>query len=1275
MKKAPFQADRYYRILIALGGLVFLLFGILRGNWSNVDWEIFLLLSLVIGFLTQFSTHLLQGEINLIQVVALGGLFIVGPIPMAWATALGILGGSVFRWFGREKRTWRRFLKVNAWVKIGYKNGLVSIPLVLLLSGSIFSSGLTSDLISDGWKVDLTSAILYVSFHGILFIVNFFLKQKPSSFPKFRKDLLTLVAIELLTVPFVLLVISNYSKVGGQALWFLGGVPAISGYLLSRMNSTQIEFDRRTRELSTLEHISHTLRTNLDLDELLPVIQQQVMKLLEVNNFYIALYEPEPEELWYPFAVKFGKQQNWQRRRVSNRLTERVIQEEKPILLNPETRPILAPVGLPPSEESPTSWLGVPLISSERTIGCLAVFTLDPDTYFTAADVEVLTILSGQVSVAIENALLYQQVQQRAQQLETLNQLTTAITASLDLQEVLKQVCNAVALVIGGQRSAVFLLDPSKDNVFLAHTHGLDEAFAERNAAFSIANSRRARCLRTGKPMAIPDLQNSSLSIGLIQHFRADKIQAFADFPMITPDGAIGFLSVYFNQKHVFSPEEVGVLQTFASQAALAVANARLHARTDATLARRVNQLTTLEAVGRELSAATHSDRLYNLILEYALEVTNSYCGSVAIYDPDTKKIVVKASYGYDLGEDDFPVGKGITGRVVQTHRLANIGNVTEDPDFIDLRDGNTRSQLSVPVIHENRLLGVISLESPESEAYSEGEEAFVTQLANQAAVDIINSELYHETQRRLREQSTLYQVSTRLVSAVAPDLVAQTITQAIEAVLQPHAVGIYIWRKADQKYILLGEANYHLPIEIYHSLDTGEFLSQTGLSTIKKQHNLNRQLSQDCFDCNIFTLPLEMSHQHPGLVVLHLHTDQQIDEEEIKLLKAILAQGSIALQNAHYFQEATNGRDRLTAILNSIEEGILMVDIDGSVLLANEPVRTLLGLPLDKFFAIRLHDLPDEALRTLGYNQAEIRTLLEALRKKQVPASPKVVVEVHHSQRTSLIERITTPVWGGDGAVIGWMLLLRDVTEEHELEQTREAITETIVHDLRSPMSAIVGALDLLSDCLYDPTVREQDEIVIEQALLVAQRSANRVLSLTEAFLDIARLQSGRMVLDYENIDLANLISELLVEFKAMANDDSVILRSQIPADLPAVLADREKLIRILTNLVDNAIKFTPEGEYITVSVKPVTDNGVITITVEDSGPGIPAEYREKIFERFVQVPGQRPRRRGTGLGLAFCRLAVEAHGGRIWVDDSPEGGSNFSFTLPVAPPVDAVK
>ena len=182
MKEAPFQADRYYRILIALAGLAFLVFGLVRKPWESLDWGIFLGLILVIGFLNQHTTHLLHGEINLIQIVALGGGIILGPIPMAWATALGIFGGSIIRWFWLEKRTWRRFLRANTWIKIGYKSGLVNIPLILILSGSIFSSGLIADLVPDVWSVGLSPAILFVSLHGILFITNFLLKPAPTAF-------------------------------------------------------------------------------------------------------------------------------------------------------------------------------------------------------------------------------------------------------------------------------------------------------------------------------------------------------------------------------------------------------------------------------------------------------------------------------------------------------------------------------------------------------------------------------------------------------------------------------------------------------------------------------------------------------------------------------------------------------------------------------------------------------------------------------------------------------------------------------------------------------------------------------------------------------------------------------------------------------------------------------------------------------------------------------------------------------------------------------------
>jgi signal transduction histidine kinase len=298
------------------------------------------------------------------------------------------------------------------------------------------------------------------------------------------------------------------------------------------------------------------------------------------------------------------------------------------------------------------------------------------------------------------------------------------------------------------------------------------------------------------------------------------------------------------------------------------------------------------------------------------------------------------------------------------------------------------------------------------------------------------------------------------------------------------------------------------------------------------------------------------------------------------------------------------------------------------------------------------------------------MKSLLEALGQLNVPVSPKTIYETREQHRNRFIERITTPVWSRENVVIGWMILLRDISEEYEIEQTREAITETVVHDLRSPISAIVGALDLLSDYLTE----DKEDSVINQALLVAHRSANRVLALTDTLLDIARFQSGRMDIEYETIDLPNLVSDLLIEFTTIANEDSVIIRNEIPSQLPTIRADRDKLIRVISNLVDNAIKFTPQGGYITISAESTTENHV-SISVKDSGPGVPIDYREKIFERFVQVPGQSSRRRGTGLGLAFCRLAVEAHEGRIWVDSPSEGGSIFTFTLPIETPLEKTR
>jgi signal transduction histidine kinase len=182
-----------------------------------------------------------------------------------------------------------------------------------------------------------------------------------------------------------------------------------------------------------------------------------------------------------------------------------------------------------------------------------------------------------------------------------------------------------------------------------------------------------------------------------------------------------------------------------------------------------------------------------------------------------------------------------------------------------------------------------------------------------------------------------------------------------------------------------------------------------------------------------------------------------------------------------------------------------------------------------------------------------------------------------------------------------------------------------------------------------------------------VAIRSTKKMIGLVNTLLDIARLEAGELALKLEAIRLNEVAREALEDLMPLANDQGLVLINDISDALPALRADRDKLSRVLMNLVDNALKFSAFGGQVLVQASYRAEDQTILCSVLDSGPGIPDEYRARIFDRFVQVEGRLGRREGTGLGLAFCKLAVEAHGGQIWAENRPEGGSAFHFTLPV--------
>jgi signal transduction histidine kinase len=229
------------------------------------------------------------------------------------------------------------------------------------------------------------------------------------------------------------------------------------------------------------------------------------------------------------------------------------------------------------------------------------------------------------------------------------------------------------------------------------------------------------------------------------------------------------------------------------------------------------------------------------------------------------------------------------------------------------------------------------------------------------------------------------------------------------------------------------------------------------------------------------------------------------------------------------------------------------------------------------------------------------------------------------------------------------------------ELQRLREQTTDLVVHDLRNPLHSIMGAVGMLQMVLPPNLLQENRDL-----FNLVNANCERMQRLVDSLLDISRMESGETELTLEPVNLAQLIQSAVSRVSSTLQTRSIASSVFMPAHLPPVEVDLDMIDRVIINLLDNAIKFTPSGGQISVSAEPRPDHVAVSIT--DTGCGIPPEQRPHIFERFSRGTSDGPRPRGFGLGLTFCKLAVEAHGGQIWIEDGDGGaGCKSIFTLPL--------
>ena len=329
-------------------------------------------------------------------------------------------------------------------------------------------------------------------------------------------------------------------------------------------------------------------------------------------------------------------------------------------------------------------------------------------------------------------------------------------------------------------------------------------------------------------------------------------------------------------------------------------------------------------------------------------------------------------------------------------------------------------------------------------------------------------------------------------------------------------------------------------------------------------------------------------------------------------------------------------------AVIESMGDGVVVLDAQDRIADINPAALRMLGVtrgsPVGQRVGTVLTAWPDveKHLGTVTQNQSEIRLGGDPVSYLDVRIAPL------HDQR---------------GHATGRLILLRDITERKLVEELRDDLTHALVHDLRNPLTGINGSLEVLADEAVSAVQREM--------LQIARANTLRMLGLVDSILDVSRLESGQMPLERRSIHVAALTAEALGLQQPLATEKQLHLESIVPLDLPAVVVDPRLIVRVLHNLIDNAIKFTPKGGTIRISAQHDSAPGQLTVSVGDSGPGIALPLQARLFQKFV---AGRSTGHGSGLGLAFCRSVVEAHGGRIWVANSSAAGTTVTFTLPVA-------
>lgn len=874
----------------------------------------------------------------------------------------------------------------------------------------------------------------------------------------------------------------------------------------------------------------------------------------------------------------------------------------------------------------------------EQVFSCMFVPT-DHGRYVDCYFADITALLQAEGALRKQNDYL-----------AALHETTLGLMNHLDLAELLEAIVTRATELVHASFGWLYLYDAASHTMEVKVGTGLMKPHL--GTRLERGEGLAGQVWQVGAPIAVLDYPSWSKRS---HQFPSTMLESALGVPLASDKQIIGVLGVsQAGEAREFGQIEIDLLSRFAQLAVIALDNARLYTSAQQELRerqriemalraseqeyrllfdaaqRQAQELALLNKVRMAMTRALDLDALFRNVVEAIVE-TFGYT-QVSLYLLEGSTLHMQYQVGYEHVIAHIPITAGIMGRVARTAKPVLLEDVRSDPAFLGAIEGIV-SEVCVPLFDGGRVVGTLNVESTGGIRLSELDLRLMEALSIHVSIAIERARLYVETRHNeQRYRSVLENLQ--------------------EVIFQTDVNGAWVF---------LNPAWMHM----------------TGLS-------VEASLGTPMFDCIHPDDRARAAEQIAGLLrgegercqceVRFLTAEGAVRWVEAKARTSVGADGAISglsgvlndtTERKRMEEELQAQRDFALNVMSAMGQGLTVTGKDGSFEYVNPAFARMLGYPPEQFVGAELEDftIPDDLLQLAAHFE-----------RRKLGESTAYESRLRRADGSILPVLVTgTPRWR-EGQYVGSIAVVADLSQQKQMEEALAAARDhaveasrlkseflaTMSHEVRTPMSSIIGMNDLLLATLLDKEQREY--------ALIVRESAEALLRILDDILDFSKIEAGKLDWNMEDFQPAVVLEKVVDLFAARAEAKQLLFRQIVSTDLPAWLrGDSGRLRQVLVNLVSNAFKFTKSGtiEMVTSVVSGTEHMVEMRFEVNDSGIGLSPLARQRLFQPFTQADGSMAREyEGTGLGLTISKKLVEMMGGEIGAFNRPQGGATFWFT-----------